>query len=238
MLDRALDATTFNEGLSHELVSPVDSTHVEREAPAARPTNHEIKHRRTAGATNNGAEVREETDRIYLRLLDDIAERLAHADGAKTVDRALEELFVALQQRVLNTPPDEWRDFVAACRRHPLMALLHQDPFTYRAFSKPRGYAGDAVMMDFIYGREDRLPPPPAEELGQRIFDYTTRAPASEGVRARRAFVATQIDRATEERRRPHIMAIASGHLREAGLSVAVRRSRVGRFLALDADAL
>ena len=31
-------------------------------------------------------------------------------------------------------------------------SLLHQDPFTYRAFAKPRGYAGDAVMMDYIYG--------------------------------------------------------------------------------------
>jgi len=34
---------------------------------------------------------------------------------------------------------------------------VHADPLTYRAFSKPRGYAGDAVMMDHIYGyrRED-----------------------------------------------------------------------------------
>lgn len=33
-------------------------------------------------------------------------------------------------------------------RAHRLGAIVQQDPFTRRAASKPRGYAGDAVMMD------------------------------------------------------------------------------------------
>jgi SAM-dependent methyltransferase len=134
--------------------------------------------------------------------------------------------------------PAEWRAFVASSRRHPLIDVLHRDPFTYRAFSKPRGYAGDAEMMDFIYSREDQRPQPEADPIGRQIFDYTTLAPASEGVRARRAFISTQIDRIAEARNRPHILAIAAGHLREASLSVAVRRRRTGRFLALDSDPL
>jgi len=48
--------------------------------------------------------------------------------------------------------PETWPQYAQACLQDPVCNLLYQDPFTYRAFSKPRGYAGDAVMMDYIYG--------------------------------------------------------------------------------------
>ena len=64
---------------------------------------------------------------------------------------ALDDLF-----EDLSAPRGRTRGLAGICARrcldHPLCDLLHQDPFTYRAFSKPRGYAGDAVMMDYIYG--------------------------------------------------------------------------------------
>jgi SAM-dependent methyltransferase len=62
-------------------------------------------------------------------------------------------------------------------------------------------------------------------------------APAAEGVRARRAFIASMIDRATQARRDLRILSIAAGHLREANLCAAVRRKRFDRFVALDSDA-
>jgi extracellular factor (EF) 3-hydroxypalmitic acid methyl ester biosynthesis protein len=40
-----------------------------------------------------------------------------------------------------------------------------------------------------------------------------------------------------DEVRRPHVLAIAAGHLREAALSAAVKRRKLGRLVALDADA-
>jgi extracellular factor (EF) 3-hydroxypalmitic acid methyl ester biosynthesis protein len=183
-------------------------------------------------------DVARETDRIFAGFFDETRERLLGSSDQESANRALDELFAALHARRAAASPAEWRGFVASSRRHPLMEVLHRDPFTYRAFSKPRGYAGDAEMMDFIYGREDHRPQPEADPIGRRIFDYTTLAPASEGVRARRAFISTQIDRIAEVRNRPHILAIAAGHLREASLSVAVRRRRTGRFLALDSDPL
>jgi len=181
---------------------------------------------------------RQVENQIYLRLFDDVHTRLCESVDAQVIHLALDELFVALRERKLNSTAAEWAAFVALARLHPLTELLHQDPFTYRAFSKPRGYAGDAEMMDFIYGREEHWSPPPAEPIGRQVFDYTTLAPASEGVRARRAFMASRIDRLAEDRSRPHILSIAAGHLREAGLSAAVRRRRTGRFVALDADAV
>lgn len=154
----------------------------------------------------------------------------------QTAHRALDELFVALRERRLNSHPSDWADFVTLARRHPLMSLLHKDPFTSRAFNKPRGYAGDAEMMDYIYGREEQWSAPDADPIGKHIFNFTTEAPASEGVRSRRAFIASRIDRLAEEKRRPHILSVASGHLREANLSAAVRRRKTGRIVALDAD--
>jgi SAM-dependent methyltransferase len=150
----------------------------------------------------------------------------------------MDDLFVGLRNHKLQCTPPEWASLVEACRRHRLCQLVHQDPFTFRAFSKPRGYAGDADMMDFIYGREEQWQAPPASPLGAAIFDYTTAAPASEGVRARRAYIAAHIDRLAEETHRPNILSIAAGHLREAGLSAAVRRRKVGKLVALDADPL
>src|SRR5690242_11265267 len=45
-----------------------------------------------------------------------------------------------------------WRRFIAnEVRPHRVLKLAHQDPFLSRAYDKPRGYAGDAVLLDFIY---------------------------------------------------------------------------------------
>lgn len=184
------------------------------------------------------AQLVQQSDRIYASFYNDIERRLVEATNQDEANRALDELFVALHARLNGSTPAEWREFVAMSRRHSIMGLLHRDPFTFRAFSKPRGYAGDAEMMDFIYGREDQRPRPEADRIGHSIFEYTTLAPASEGVRARRAFMSAQIDRIADERHRPHILSIAAGHLREASVSVAVRRRRTGRFVALDADPL
>src|SRR4051794_26007505 len=65
--------------------------------------------------------------------------------------RALDDIFEYLSRRREGEPAG-WPAFARGCLDHPLRNLLHEDPFTFRAFSKPRGYAGDAVMMDYIYG--------------------------------------------------------------------------------------
>jgi hypothetical protein len=175
---------------------------------------------------------------LFTGLFDSIHHRLLESTEPATINGALDELFLGLRERRMHSTSESWAAFVEQCRKHPLMETLHRDPFTFRAFSKPRKYAGDAVMMDYIYGREEMWEPPTTDPVGRAIFDYTTAAPASEGVRARRAFIASRIDRMAEEKNRPHILSIASGHLREAELSAAVRRRKTGRFVALDADPL
>jgi extracellular factor (EF) 3-hydroxypalmitic acid methyl ester biosynthesis protein len=166
-------------------------------------------------------------------LLNQVHQKLS--DGK--VQEGMAELFVGLQTRRLNSTDQEWAPYVSLCLNHPLRKMIHQDPITERAFSKPRGYAGDAALLDLIYAREDGFPlPAETSELGRQIYDVTVLAPAAEGVRARRAYIASLIDRLVEEVNQPHIISLGAGHLREASLSVAVKRKKVGRFVALDAD--
>ncbi|HUG90109.1 MAG TPA: class I SAM-dependent methyltransferase [Planctomycetaceae bacterium] len=170
-------------------------------------------------------------------LLDRVCDGLRGCTIQELVDRHLDDLFIGLAALRRDGSPENWRDMLAECRRHPLLPLIHEDPLTRRAFTRPRGYAGDAVILDYIYGREELWPEPDATPIGRAIFRYTTGAPAAEGVRARRGFMAELIDRLAESVPHPHVLSIASGHLREANLAAAVRRRRLGRLVALDADA-
>jgi hypothetical protein len=166
-------------------------------------------------------------------LLDQVYEQLQ----AGQVTEGMNELLPALRGRRLTANDVEWAEFVRRCLRHPLRGLLHQDPFTHRAFTKPRGYAGDAVLLDFIYGQEEGWSVPEGTtELGRKIFAFTTRSEACEGVRARRGFVADFLDEFVAEVHKPHILSVAAGHLREGLLCSALKRRKVGRFVALDSD--
>jgi extracellular factor (EF) 3-hydroxypalmitic acid methyl ester biosynthesis protein len=118
-------------------------------------------------------------------------------------------------------------------RRHPVFNRLMEDPHTARAYWKPRGYAGDAVMMDFMY---DQQVPAGTSRIGRAVFEATTGLPNAASVRHRRDLLTSMIDDMARLRSRPSILSIACGHLREAQLSAAVAAGRVGRFYALDQD--
>jgi extracellular factor (EF) 3-hydroxypalmitic acid methyl ester biosynthesis protein len=157
---------------------------------------------------------------------------------SEAVGQAVHGLFSGLFTARANSTSDEWQDCIKRCREHRVLDLIHEDPFTFRAFRKPRGYAGDAELLDLIYGPEEHWPLPEASPRGMNIYRYTSAAPAAEGVRARRGFIADLIDRISTNEPGKHILAVAAGHLREACLTSAVRRRRIGRFVALDSDPL
>ncbi len=164
-------------------------------------------------------------------VLDEIQDELQ----AGRIAPALDELFDDLLARRAEEPAD-WPGYARSCLRHPLSGLLHQDPFTYRAFSKPRGYAGDAVMMDYIYGLgEARQAAHEATPLGREILRYMDTRPSARGVRYRRQLIADLMDDVAERGGRS-VLAIAAGHLREAELSMAVQSGVLNEFVALDQD--
>ncbi|NEQ64684.1 MAG: class I SAM-dependent methyltransferase [Symploca sp. SIO2D2] len=130
----------------------------------------------------------------------------------------------------------EWKEFSQTTfLSHPITQLIHQCPFTYHSFTKPRGYAGDADLLDFIYGFKQLSSN--SNALGRNILEYCVNSPISISVRARRDMLAKMIDGVASGATRPvEILSIACGHLREAQKSIAIREGSIGKLIAFDQD--
>jgi extracellular factor (EF) 3-hydroxypalmitic acid methyl ester biosynthesis protein len=132
---------------------------------------------------------------------------------------------------------EEWRRFcLEAVRSHPLREVIHKCPFTRHAFERPRGYAGDAALIDYLY--DDHSHVEGLDHEGREIYRYMHDQPSARSVRERRELLAREIDATAERVHLPRILSVACGHLREAELSHAVREERVGELLAFDQDPL
>ncbi len=159
-------------------------------------------------------------------------------DGSRGVDAGMERLVLGLKWLRQTSTPRSWEAFCRTeCIAHPVRYLVHQDPLTERAFFKPRGYPGDAVLLDLFYGGEGTQPyVDEATDLGREIYDYTHGCPAARALRRRKEILATMIDRVCDSTTGSHILTLGCGHLREAEMSSAVKARKVDRFLAVDRD--
>lgn len=69
-------------------------------------------------------------DEVYTMLLDG------------TIDESMNRLFLELRKIKNNYSDQEWQDFSQKyCFLHPLKELLHQDPFTFYSYQKPRFFS-------------------------------------------------------------------------------------------------
>lgn len=148
------------------------------------------------------------------------------------------ELIDLLRVLKISTGERAWQEAVLpAARAHKITQLVHECPFTSHSFSRPRGYPGDAGLLDFVYRHEDaRSAAEAASEAGRTVMDFTVNVSACEAVRERKELLAQKIDEAAERRPGAHVLAIACGHLREAESSVALKQGKVARLLATDQD--
>ncbi len=167
-------------------------------------------------------------------FLDQISERLVSRDNVHDAILALKDGLTAVRRSL---SPAKWDSVKEEVTRHPLRQLVHQDPFTRRAYEKPRGYPGDAVVLDFIYGTEDVSEAlDEATPLGREIYDACMTVSACCAVRNRRDLIAGKIDEMTSVRSGIRVLSVACGHLREAALSEGFRAGNVGTYFALDKD--
>jgi SAM-dependent methyltransferase len=142
----------------------------------------------------------------------------------------------ALDQLRRDVGPTEWARLIAeVIVPHPMVAQLREEPFTRRAFEKPRGYAGDAVMLDYVY----RHSPDSVSltRLGAALHPWIVRRPAAQSLLERRTILAGELDAVAARRKAPRVLSIACGHLREAQVSHAVQAKAISEFVALDQDA-
>jgi hypothetical protein len=129
----------------------------------------------------------------------------------------------------------QWSSFcTGVLRAHPIHEIFLEDPFTRHSFIQPRGYPGDAELLDYIYGHKGANGSSP---FGKALFNYTRNVPSSAAVRERRNVIAKRIDRTAEQFSSARILALAAGHLREAELSNAIQSRCIGELIAFDQDA-
>lgn len=133
---------------------------------------------------------------------------------------------------------DSWRaEIDRQVRPHPVLTYSHESPLVHRCYVKPRGYAGDAVLLDLIY-RHPAIQPlaNQATTRGRQLMEAGLTSPAPRAVRNRCRRLAEEIDAVCCRHPRAGILSLACGHLREAEHSAALAEGGFGRFLALDQD--
>jgi SAM-dependent methyltransferase len=163
--------------------------------------------------------------------LKDLHQRL----GKGEVEASMEALYQGLHVLRRRCDREEWHMFcLEALRSHPLRELLQQCPYSRHSYARPRGYAGDAELIDYAYSERATT----ASPLGKAIYHFLYRQSGPQSVRERRMILAREIDAVAARVRAPRVLSVACGHLREAEQSRAVARRHVGEFIAFDQDEL
>ncbi len=175
--------------------------------------------------------------RVGARL-DAVAADLEAADGPEAHARLADRTIETLREIRDEAGPTDWAAAaVPAVRDHAIGALMQDCPLTRHAFARPRGYPGDAGLLDLIYHHPDAGDAVAAAgAAGRAAYAVTAGTAPCAAVRERRRILAAAIDRAAAERPGAAVLAVACGHLREAEISAALRAGRVGRLLATDQD--
>jgi SAM-dependent methyltransferase len=156
------------------------------------------------------------------------------ADPRKVVHHLIVDVCELKKTLSLNA----WQALSVNGREHPVMKYLLEDPFTRWSIEKPRGYSGDAGLIDFIYYHPSVAAHVAGNsDFGRALYEYTTATAPGVACRERKEFLAKIIDKSAKERGGSiDVMTVACGNLREAAVSNAFHYDEIGRWLALDQD--
>ena len=165
-------------------------------------------------------------------FLDDVADMLL----SNQVEQGMIELGKNLYDLYASTSTSEWNIIVNnQLLSHPLTELLLQDPHTARARKQPRGYAGDAVMLDLSYF-PDRVDLSGVSSLGKKIFAFNSQVSIAKALRKRIAAVSGIIDDTVSETLNTRVLSVACGHCREAEYSQSIKNKQLSTFIGIDQD--
>jgi len=158
----------------------------------------------------------------------------AEAEPAPIINRVAREL----HKIRLKYSGSVWQALIPMAQQHPVASFFLQDPFTRWSFSKPRGYSGDAHLLDFIYRHSSvEKDIAGASNLGRQLYESTSDSASSQAVRERRDILAAKVDEVADANGPgSEVFTIAAGHLREAERSKALKSKKLKRWVALDQD--
>ncbi|MGN6767398.1 MAG: class I SAM-dependent methyltransferase [Rhizobiaceae bacterium] len=191
------------------------------------------KHDPASGLAADPHELRERTAQLALIL--DLAYQgfVGQQPAAAIVDRLAGRLHDLRRE----ASPGVWRQLIPLAQEHRVAKYLIQDPFTRWSFEKPRGYSGDASLLDIYYKHPSAAGiVESSSTLGQVIYAYTSDAPSSVAGRERRDILTRSVDETASRVDEAEILTIACGHLREAESSKALAQGRLKRWVGLDQD--
>jgi len=191
------------------------------------------RHNAEVGSTVSAEELTEYTAKLALIL--DLAYQAfeRRQPAAAIVDRLAQRLHELRKQ----ARREIWQQLIPLAQQHRVSEYLMHDPFTRWSFEKPRGYSGDASLLDIYYkhsSADDIVAS--STPLGREIFAYTSDAASSEAGRERRTILAQTVDETARRNPEAEVLAVACGHLREAELSNALTTGALKRWVGLDQD--
>ncbi len=120
------------------------------------------------------------------------------------------------------------------CLQHPVAELVLQEPATRWSFQKPRGYSGDAILIDYMY----RVKSCDVHDsyLGKELNGYFNLTPAVSSVRWRSNHIAQEIQKYQASKdSKISVLSVASGHLRELAY-ITDAAHKIDRFVCIDQD--
>lgn len=154
---------------------------------------------------------------------------------AGDIPHAMSVAALGLHEVKARLSPDEWSAMIAGSKAGALRKIAHECPYTRRGFDKPRGYAGDAILLDYIYG--GAALPEDTTQRGRDILAWMQRVSTGfSSVRWRRDYFAERLDTLAATVRLPRVASVACGHFREGQRSLAVRSEPFGTLQVLDSD--
>ncbi|MGU3408076.1 methyltransferase type 12 [Methylobacterium brachiatum] len=191
--------------------------------------------------TGNGAnELKEQgagVDGVSLRLQSALDGIVVDLKGGK-VEPAIRKLFDELSIAINSVDGDRWsNELIAIVRNHEIFNLMMECPFTSHSYNRPRGYPGDAALLDIIYEHpSSRESLKASSDIGLEMLASIAKVDACKAVRFRRELIASKIDAAAKNRSDLRVLSLACGHLREFEYSAAIRNDKVVAYTALDQD--
>lgn len=133
--------------------------------------------------------------------------------------------------------PSEWEEAILMLRNSELLPLLLEDPFTRWSYHRPRGFPGDAGLIDLIYAKGNFAPLlQKATPLGQRLFAALQARSSAQAVRNRRQMASEFLREVMGNKPGAEVLVLAAGHLREVDTELAEAGGYDGRIVALDQD--
>lgn len=171
-------------------------------------------------------------EKTNLDFLDNVLDKLLSGN----VEIGMIELGNKLHELYSSTSNSEWEYLLNnVLLKHPLKNVLMKDPLTARAFNRPRGYAGDAILLDMIYFPV-KMDFSNISSLGRQLYRYTVRTSVCRTLMNRVKWVSAYIDKVAEQVPNARMLSVACGHCREAEFSKAIRNNDLAELVALDND--